>query len=386
MAFVCACSLAGAQTVDEVLRSVSENNLSLRSARLEKQAGEQENRVAKTLDGPEVEFDYLWGTDAETGNRRDVRVTQTIDFATLSGQKAGRASALNEMLDIGYGAERQAVLLEAEGVCIDLIYYNALHDELSGHLENATKLVEAYERKVELGGASVLELNNARLHQSTVRGKLNKVSLERERLLTELKRLNGGVSLDCTEKDFEALDAMMPADFETFFQQASEASPAVKYARAQTDAHKSQLGIDKSAWVPGLQVGYMSEITQKEGYRGVTVGVSIPLWANTSKVRQSKLAYQAAQSRQQETEQDFYYSMLGDYRQACGMRDIAREYRTSLEAADNRAFLLKAQEQGEISIIEYITQIDLFYENLEETLAAERDYARTLATLTSIFL
>lgn len=386
LAFACMCFHAGAQTLQEVLNSIGGNNLSLRSALLEKQAGEQNNRAERRLEGPEVEFDYLWGTETETGNRRDIRVTQNIDFATLSGKKSDRAKTMDEMLDIEYNLARQNVLLEAMGICIDLIYYNSLNDELGGHLENANLLVQAYERKVELGDASVMELNNARLHQSTVRGKQQKVSLERERLLSELQRLNGGQAIDCTEKDYTSLDRMLPDDFESFYRQASKASPAVNYARLQTDAREHQLGIDRSAWVPGLQVGYMSEITKAEGYRGVTVGVSIPLWSNASRVRQSRLEYQAAQSRQKETENDFYYSLAADYRQACGMRDIAREYRVALIEADNRAYLIKAQQQGEISIIEYISQIDLFYENLEETLETERNYERTVAMLVSMLL
>lgn len=379
------CSLSLAQTVEDVLRSVEENNPSLRSARLDKEAGELENRAEAMLDSPEVEFNYLWGDD-EMGNRHDLRITQSIGFSTLSGQKSAMASSRNELLALEYKAARQQILLEAEQHCIDLVYCNAMHAELSYHLENADRLVAAYERKVELGGASVLELNNARLHRSTVQGSLMKTGLERERILLELQRLNGGQPVQFNDTDYSTLSYALPDEFETFFEEASEASPAINYVKQEIDVKSRQLGIDRTAWLPDLTVGYMSEIAQPEAYRGLTFGVSIPLWSNASKVRKSKVELDAARSRKDEAVQSFYYEMLKEYRQARGLQSIALEYRDGLMKADSREHLMKAEEQGEISIIEYITEIDLFYENLEQTLEAERDYQQALASLTSMML
>lgn len=374
-----------AQTVADVLQSIEENNPSLRSARFEREAGEAENRAEALPESPEVEFNYLWGDD-EMGNRHDFRVTQSIDFATITGQKSGMASARNELAGLEYKAARQDILLEAKQHCIDLVYFNALRDELEFHLSNAEKLVSAYERKVELGGASVLELNNARLHCSTVRGQLMKVDLERENLLLELQRMNGGDPVSCTQSDLSALSCLLPDDFDTFFNEASEASPAMRYVQQQMDVQKRQLNMDRTAWLPDLTVGYMSEIAQPEAYRGLTIGVAVPLWSNAAKVRRSKAELSAAQSRKDEAVQSFYYELLGEYRQAKGLQNIASGYRESLDSADNREYLLKAEEQGEISIIEYITEIDLFYENLEQTLEAERDWQQSLAVLTSMML
>ena len=179
---------------------------------------------------------------------------------------------------------------------------------------------------------------------------------------------------------------VLPGEFETFFEEASEASPAINYVKQEMDVKSRQLGLDRTAWLPDLTVGYMSEIAQPEAYRGLTLGVSIPLWSNASKVRRSKVELDAARSRKDEAVHSFYYDMLSEYRMAQGLKDIAMEYRAGLDKADNREFLMKAEGQGEISIIEYITEIDLFYENLEKTLEAERDYQQALASLTSMML
>ena len=49
---------------------------------------------------------------------------------------------------------------------------------------------------------------------------------------------------------------------------------------------------------------------------------------------------------------------------------------------DSRSFLLSALTEGEISMIDYLVEIDLYYDALEQALAAERDYRHALAALT----
>lgn len=381
-AFLCG-SAAFAQNIDGILRSIEENNPSLEAARLELKAGEYENLSERLLDDPEVEFNYLWGGE-EVGNRHDVSVSQSFDFGLLSGQRSRLANGKNELLAIEYKAARQEVLLEAEQVCIDLAYYNALCNEFERHLANADKLVSAYSRKLELGESTALELNNTQLLRNAINGKLNRMKLERSRLQNELVRLNGGQAIDFSSLGVQL--APVNSDFETFFAEASEASPAINYARQQIEVSKSQLKLDQTAWAPGLSLGYMAEITKAEPFRGVTVGVNIPLWRNASKVRQSKAAYAAAESRKSDAVQNFYYGLLSKYNEAVGLRTIAEEFRNALEKADNRTLLTKAEEQGEISIVEYITEIELYYENLMDTLEAERDYQHALAELTSSLL
>ena len=53
----------------------------------------------------------------------------------------------------------------------------------------------------------------------------------------------------------------------------------------------------------------------------------------------------------------------------------------SRESTVSRSFLLSALTEGEISMIDYLVEIDLYYDALEQALAAERDYRHALASL-----
>ncbi len=377
-----------AQTLSEVLQSVESRNATLRSAQWRKVAEEEDLTGGTRPANPEVEFNYLrGGTDAR---RHDFRVTQSFDMALLSGLRSKEAASGKELLAIEYRATRQEILLEAEKVCIALVYNNALREALRHHLGDAELLVDAYTRKAELGDASVLELNNARLHRSDVSGKLARAELEHRKLSLELSRMNGGEAIEVTETDIDAflsgLSRPLPESFEEFFALASEQNPALAYVREQIELRSSQLKVEKAQRLPELTMGYMSEIASQEAYRGVTFGISVPLWNRSPSIRRAKANLNAARQEQQEAILACRHQIASQYAEAEGLRELSTERRRSFEEADSREFLKKAQVQGEISVIDYISELDLFYENLEETLDAEKDYRLALAALNAVFL
>jgi len=389
LSVICICAAtsfaASAQTSTEtILRQIEENNPQLKAAAAEADAEKIENRSGALLENPEFEFNYLWGADG-IGNRRDFRVTQAFDVATLTGMKSRQVAGQNEMSTLKYKSERLNVLLEAKQACIDLIYYNALKAELSTHLEQAQTLVSSFEKRLKAGGANVLDLNKAKVHLTAVRGQISQVEVERQTLLAVLKSLNGGQDIILDDCVYDLSDNL-PADFESWYVSASQKNPVLQYVRQEVTLGQKQLSIDKTAWIPELTVGYMSELTTADKFRGVTVGVNIPLWSNANKIKQSRAKIAAAESRKVAAEQQFYFDLLVQYNRAASLKANSELMRASLSETDSRDYLLTAQSRGEISMIEYLVETDQYYEALEQTLSAERDYHQALAKLNAVEL
>lgn len=386
---VCICAVsvhqASAQTSTEaILRQIEENNPQLKASAAEVDAEKLDNRSDALLENPEFEFNYLWGADG-IGNRRDFRVTQAFDVATLTGMKSRQVAGQNELAVLKYKSERLNVLLEAKQACINLIYYNALKAELDTHLKQAQTLVTSFEKRLKAGGANVLDLNKAKVHLTTVRGQISQVEVECQALLAELKNLNGGIDIVFDDSVYGLSDDL-PADFDTWYESASQKNPVLQYVRQEVNVSKKQLSIDKTAWVPELTIGYMSELTTADKFRGVTVGVNIPLWSNSNKVKQSRAKIAAAESRKVAAEQQFYFDLLSQYNRAASLKANSELMRSSLSETDSREYLLAAQSKGEISMIEYLVETDQYYEALEQTLSAERDYHLALAQLNAVEL
>ena len=379
------CLDASAQnSIGDILRSVETNNPRLKAAAAQVEVDKRDNRSTALLDSPEFEFNYLWGADG-IGNRHDVRVTQGFDIATLTGMKSSQVKGLDSLSTLKFKAERLEVLLEARQTCIDLVYCNALKAELDTHLSQAEKLVTSYEKKFKAGDANVLDLNKAKIHLTAVRGQVSEIEVERQSLLAKLKSLNGGQEIVLDDVAYDASE-VLPADFKTWYETAAAKNPALAYARQEIQVNRKQLSIDKTAWLPELTVGYMSEIATADKFRGVTVGVAIPLWSNANRVKKAKAQTVAAASRAEAAESRFFLELEAQYNKAASLKENSELMRAALTETDSRDFLLAAQAKGEISMIEYLVETDQYYEALERTLEAERAYHQALALLNAVEL
>ena len=71
---------------------------------------------------------------------------------------------------------------------------------------------------------------------------------------------------------------------------------------------------------------------------------------------------------------------------ATGLQQSVALYTSSLEKNSNNTLLLKAFEKGELSLLEYLLEMEYFYECFQKRAAAERDLAHLLAELTAYTL
>ena len=138
--------------------------------------------------------------------------------------------------------------------------------------------------------------------------------------------------------------------------------------------------------LPKFSAGYSLERTLGQKYQGISVGISIPLWENKNRVKQAKAGVVATQAREQDSKQQFYDRLRNLYMRTSGLQQTAIAYRESLKALNNTALLMKALDVGEISLLNYIVEIGLYYDTVNQTLAAERDFEKALADLSAVEL
>lgn len=375
---------AAQQSIDAVLQQIERNNTTLEALRKQTEADKLQNKTGITLPDPEVSFDYLWGDPSSIGNRKDFGVTQSLDIATIAGSRRRVADAQNGLLDVEYRAGRMAILLEAKQACIRLIYYNALKAELEQRLAHAQAVAEFYDRQLADGNVSRLEVNKARLSLSNMQGELRRNEVERTNLLSELQRLNGGEPIAFEQAAYA--QPVLPQDFEAWYDEAAAANPVLAYARQNVELKRREMKLGKLAGLPQLSAGYMSELVPENNFRGITLGLSVPLWSNRNRVKQAKAAVVAAELQQKDATVQFYERLRNQYGRTLGLQRTAGEYRKSLSELDSTQLLRKALDAGEISLLDYIVELGLYYTTVNEALAAERDYELALTELQSVML
>lgn len=362
---------AGAQDFSAVLSQIENNNTTIKALRHETDAQKAETRVGLAPSDPTVSAAYLWGTG--TDNKIDLEVMQEIEFPTVYYWRKKIADGQSSLAEMQYAQSRKAVLLEAKILCIDLAYYNALTRELQRRLDDAQTIMDTWQKRYDLGEASILDLNKAKLNLLTARKELEMTSVDREASRSELVRLNGGVQIDVTDDVIPA--GFLPADFESWFESASEQSPELMAIRLEQSLAESSVKLATSEWMPKFNFGYVSEREAGAIKQGIGAGISIPLWENHGKVKAAKARAAASAARTEDAVSQYYNSRKNKYSRVLGLQKASAEYRDMLRGIDSSASLAKALQAGEISLADYVLENTVWYEALVETLQAERDCA-----------
>lgn len=368
--------------METLLKEIERNSSTLNALREEIAARKLNNRTGIYFSDPEVAFNYLWGSPAPVGNRTDISITQSFDFPTAYGHRSRISKLENANLDLRYQSERLNLLMRARQVCTELVYYNALVEEYSRRLLNAQRIAETYQVRFDRGDVNILEKNKALLELNTTTNEMQRAESERSSLLNELKALNGGnaVSFTATELHY----GMLPPDFEQWYALAEAGSPLLQYVRGQIEISRQQVKLNRALQLPKFTAGYMSEKVVGERFQGVTVGVSIPLWENRNRMKQAKAALSTAETVLEDNKMQFYHRLQNLFMRAKRLQQEAASYRQALSAFNNEAFLKKALESGEISLLNYLLEITYHYEAMQKMLESERDLGFVLAELSAV--
>ena len=384
MVLLASISLNAQSSVETALKAIEENNNTLKALKETTKSQKLENKTGIYLSNPEVGFNYLWGNPSTIGNRTDFSISQAFDIPTITGMKNKIADERNSLAEWQYKAERMNILLEAKQYCIELIYFNALKKELDIRLQHAQTIASGYQNRLNSGDANILEYNKAQLSLSATTGEIARIDVERNALLSQLKRLNGG--LDIVMDDYQFNQKQLPLNFDDWYLQAEQKNPILAYIKQEVVVSQKQVSLNKAKGLPTFSAGYMSENVVGQRFQGLTMGVSVPLWENKNRVKQAKSAVVAAQARQTDSKQQFYNQLQIQYNRALGLKNTAESYRKSLVMANSTELLKKALEAGEISLLNYMVELGLYYNMVNQTLEAERDYQKALAELSAVEL
>ncbi|MEA4985268.1 MAG: TolC family protein [Paludibacter sp.] len=384
MVLLASISLNAQSSVETALKAIEENNNTLKALKETTKSQKLENKTGIYLSNPEVGFNYLWGNPSTIGNRTDFSISQAFDIPTITGMKNKIADERNSLAEWQYKAERMNILLEAKQYCIELIYFNALKKELDIRLQHAQTIASGYQNRLNSGDANILEYNKAQLSLSATTGEIARIDVERNALLSQLKRLNGG--LDIVMDDYQFNQKQLPLNFDDWYLQAEQKNPILAYIKQEVVVSQKQVSLNKAKGLPTFSAGYMSENVVGQRFQGLTMGVSVPLWENKNRVKQAKSAVVAAQARQTDSKQQFYNQLQIQYNRALGLKNTAESYRKSLVMANSTELLKKALDAGEISLLNYMVELGLYYNMVNQTLEAERDYQKALAELSAVEL
>lgn len=369
-----------AQTgIENVLLEIESNNTKLSAYRNLNEAQKLENKTGIFPDNPEIGFNYLWGNPAGVGNRQDFSISQSFDFPTSYGIKKKIANAKNTQSDLDFELNRKSILFQAKTICNQLIYLNALNVMLGKRLDDAGNIAKAYKIKFESGDINIIENNKARFNLLNTQKELEANRTDREALLAELTGLNGGKTIDFDQSNFTSVT--LPPDFNIWFKENEATNIYLQQTSNQIEISEKQIKLSKALSLPKFSGGYMSESVVGESFKGVAVGMSIPLWENKNKVKLATAQQQVAIEIANDTKLQNYNRLKGMYEKAISLQKTLASYKEALQMVNSTNLLKKALDAGELSLIEYMLELTLYYETADKFLSVENELNQLATSL-----
>lgn len=349
------------QTISQILSEVESNNLTLQAFH---QLGESEkvnHKVGIAPANPSVDFTYAWGSPATGKNKIALAASQSFSFPSVYARKSQIANLRNDQVDLNYRIKRNEIILEASQLCNEIVFYNALLNDLERCAAYITGLADVYQKRLDAGSCNIFEYNKFKINALNIEQEITLKKLERDALLRNLATLNGGKAIELSQIDF-----MLPQideNFENWFQNAETKNPELLLQNKEIEVCKRQTQLARGMYAPQFKVGYALEHLPTEQFSGITAGISIPLWENINSVKHTQAQQVAVQAIAHDSKTQFYNEMKTVHTRLIALLQMSEEYRESIAQIENLDYITRALESGNISIEEFFLEYSAFHDS-----------------------
>ena len=367
-------------SIDQVLRSIETNNKSLQANTKMTDAQKLEAQTGKFLANPSVEWEQMWGNRNNPGSEYTLTVKQSLDFPTTYSNKNKLANLKANTIGFQSAAYRQQLLLNAKQTCIEIIYLRKQKSLLDERLANAETMFALYKKRFESGDANQLELNKIQLEllNAQNQSRLNKAALTAAE--EQLRNLNGGnpITLDAT--DYPAGEELI--NFEQLQAAFMDADPNLKSLTGDQEIANREVKLSRSLTLPKFDVGYKRNAASDHvAYNVFMVGLSIPVFEKKNTLKKAKAQAEFATASLEDNRLNLKTNLQQLYQQAEALQISRADYAKVLEQQGNIELLNKALNAGQLSVIDYFTELSTIYDSHQSYLDVEKEYHSILAQL-----
>lgn len=367
-----------AQTIDDVLRSIEENNKTLQAQRQATQAGKMEIQTRNNLEDPSVEYSPFFAKGVDGMASSELVVTQGFDFPTLYAARRQSGKLQQEVLEHQQQAARREVLLTAKNLCLDLIRLNQENALLTERKRNSDELLKLFEERFEKGDAGILEVNKIKMEQMSIQTEVAQNNAAHRTALQQLLAMNGNLPLEFSADTYPQVEPIN--DYNTLYNEVMTTNAGLLEADAAVRAATKEVNVNKQSWLPKIEVGYRCNTSVGEKSNGFLVGGSLPLFSNRKKTKIARAQALSAQLQLDDARLQTEAQVQSRFNEMQQLREAMQAYDVTLMHKTLR-LLNDAVKAGQLSVIDFYVEAENVYKNLQAYIALENQYQKLMASI-----
>ncbi len=365
--------------IEQVLHNIETNNKGLQANAQLIASQKLEAKTENNLADPTLSYAHLWGAKDKNETIGELVISQSFDFPSLYVTRNKLNRLKSGAFDSQAGVFRQDMLLQAKEICLDIIMLRQQKQILEERLRNAEELSKMYDKRLQTGDANALETNKINLELLNVRteASLNETTLRNR--LQELNALNGNIPVVFEETKYPTIP--LPTDYQILKSEIMASDRTLMALGNESLVARKQISVNKSQWLPKLELGYRRNTETGTPFNGVVVGFSFPLFENRNKVKVAKAQALNIDLQKQNATLQVESELTQLYREAKSLHTSMEEYQKTFQSQQDLELLKQALTGGQISMIEYFVEVSVLYQSHLNYLQLENQYQKAMARI-----
>ena len=358
----------------DLIASVIENDSEIISKTVEIDASLASASAENSLEGPELEFEYLWANTSSDDNRWSAGISQEFAMPGLYSSRRAAAQAEAESSRVVLLGIKADKALEAKQLILDIINANAHLKFYMDLQDNLHRISELTRHSYDIGEATVLDLRKMQIAEIDNESKISDAMAGIYRMHQDLKAL--GAELPESTEMWQSYPVQLcekPDEGSNSFFIALEQAQ-MRAAEAKTKAVKMQ------AW-PTISLGYHHAFEDQTHFNGLSVGLKLPSFSQKKRREAARLE---AESLIFDTKNRIITENAENqslYDSAVKTREMMNRYGELINDNTYLELLAKAYDGGQLTVIDYLNEVNLFSNARHNFMDMQYRYNLTLARL-----
>lgn len=308
-------------------------------------------QAENTVASPELEFEHLWGGES---NRWSASVTQEIEWPGLYGGRSRQVRLQRSMSEALLDIYKYDRALTLKLLYVDLV--NAarrcrLYSEIAANIDSIASATQA---SYDLGEATILDLRKSQIASVNAHADYRLAHADYQNVVAGIAGF--GEATDVLASLPHEVYPLQPlgdpqADFDAAWS---------RYLQASTDALANEVKVAKLESLPSFAVGYVHAYEDATHFNGLKVAITLPSFGRKKRVNAAQQRMMSALSDDRANMISALAECQAQYAEATGLKATLAEYAGLIDDNSYLELLKDTFDSGELTVVDYITEINIF--------------------------
>lgn len=377
--FVGFTNLKAQNSIETILLQIEQNNKELKANNALINAQKLEAQTINNLPDPQLSYAHVWNSKNSSETIGELEITQSFDFPSLYFTRNKVKNLHIKGYNYQVEAVRQSILLKAKSVCLDLKSLQQQKEILKERLIQTQKLYDIYQERLDKGDANILETNKIKLELLNATTEWQLKDKEWKNKQEELCVLNGNIPIENLQ--IETIRTPFPQSFEEVKQVFLNDDYNLLALQEELKANQKQISVNRSQWLPSLELGYKRNTEAGVYFNGIVVGFSVPIFANKHKTKKAKAEALNTALLKEITYIQLESDLKQAYKEAEALNETLKAYDDQFVATSDLNLLYDALNGGQLSLIDFFTEASIIYQSQLNYITLENQYEKALALI-----